>query len=58
LVYHDKRESFGVVLIYKEEIEQIKLKNEVLSPKNRMKIATMIVETTGHKIGELFFKRK
>lgn len=46
--------KLGAVLIYKDESENISLKNGFLPLKNRTKISTMIVSSNGNKIGELF----
>lgn len=53
LIYTEKG-SLGALLIYKLENEIISLENEILIPKHRIKIATMIVSSRGNKIGELF----
>jgi rRNA-processing protein FCF1 len=48
-------ETIGALLIYKEEEEIIELYDQDNLPsKRRMKIATMIVTSTGYKIGEFF----
>ena len=44
----------GAVLIYKEERESIEIGSKILAPVDRMKIATLIVTSTGYKIGEFF----
>lgn len=54
LVYYENENKIGALLIYKTEKETIFLKNEKLPPKNRIKIATMVVQSNGYKIGELF----
>lgn len=54
LIYTEKG-KLGALLIYKLEEEIINLlANENLSPKLRIKIATMKVSSRGNKIGELF----
>lgn len=46
--------NLGALLIYKEEKENITLKNKIIPPKNRVKISTMKVTSEGNKIGEFF----
>lgn len=53
LIYTEKG-KLGAVLIYKQEDELIELLNQTLPSKNRLKISTMVVSSTGNKIGELF----
>lgn len=54
LIFNKTKDSLGALLIYKEENESIYLKNKILPGKNRTKIATMKVSSTGYKIGEFF----
>ncbi|KZX16176.1 hypothetical protein MBCUT_10420 [Methanobrevibacter cuticularis] len=54
LVYEENGKSIGALLIYKEETESIDLLDRTLPPKDRMKIATLVVTSTGYKIGEFF----
>jgi len=56
LVYRNNDESLGALLIYKDENEPIYLLDEALPEKERMKIATLIVSSTGYKIGEFFIQ--
>lgn len=42
------------MLIYKKENEAIPLKNKNIPMKNRVKICTFVVSSTGNKIGEFF----
>ncbi len=53
LTYTEKG-KLGALLIYKAENETIPLSNKILPPKERIKIATMVVSSTGNKIGEFF----
>ncbi|WMT50529.1 MAG: hypothetical protein RE471_05980 [Ferroplasma sp.] len=55
-VYYNDDDSIGGIIIYKEEKETIKLKDWGLSVKNRLKISTFIVTSTGYKLGELFIR--
>ena len=54
LVYYENGKSLGALLIYKEEKESIEVGNKILPILDRMKIATLIVTSTGYKIGEFF----
>lgn len=54
LVYEENGKSIGALLIFKEETESIDLLNRTLPAKDRMKIATLVVTSTGYKIGEFF----
>lgn len=56
-IYQHENKELGAVLIYKEiEEETIELKNEVLPPKKRLKIATLYVAESRNKIGESLLK--
>lgn len=54
LVYEEDGRSIGALLIFKEETESIDLLDITLPAKDRMKIATLVVTSTGYKIGEFF----
>jgi len=56
LVYRNKDDSLGALLIYKDENESIELLKGSLPKKKRMKIATLIVSSSGNKIGEFFIQ--
>lgn len=56
LVYKNHNGSLGALLIYKDEDETVDLQGEKLPKKKRMKIATLIVSSTGNKIGEFFIQ--
>jgi len=56
LVYKNRDDSLGALLIYKDENERIPLKTKFLPAKERMKIATLIVSSKGNKIGEFFIQ--
>ena len=53
--YYKKNTTLGAILIYKDENQEI---NSIppLPKKKRIKISTINVSYTGHKIGELFLK--
>lgn len=54
LLYKENGKSIGALLIFKEETESIDLLDRTLPAKDRMKIATLVVTSTGYKIGEFF----
>lgn len=53
-LYYIENKFIGALLIYKDECETLELKNKVLPPKKRVKIATFVVTSNGNKIGEFF----
>lgn len=56
LVYKNTNGSLGALLIYKNENETVDLQEEDLPKKKRMKISTLVVSSTGNKIGEFFIQ--
>ena len=55
-VYYKNNKELGALLIMKDEDEELKLEDIILSQKRRIKVSTLIVKHTGFKIGELFIK--
>ena len=56
MIYNNKDDTLGALLIYKDEYEDIKLLSRVLPQKNRLKICTLKVSSKGNKIGEFFIQ--
>jgi rRNA-processing protein FCF1 len=56
LVYQKPNGKLGALLVYKDEDENIDLQGVSLPKKKRLKIATLVVSSTGNKIGEFFIQ--